>query len=79
MKKSLANQIAKVWNECHAGNTEETKTTAQVLGDAVEIVPTANNDGTAFYHAEEFADIMRAFRVSGYVVLRAGKLIARLY
>ena len=79
MKKSSAKQIAKVWNELHAGNTEDTKTTAQVSEDSVEIVPTANNDGTAFYHAEEFADIMRAFGVSGYLTIRTGKLIARLY
>ena len=79
MKKSLAKQIAKVWNELHAGNTEETKTTAQVSEDSVEIVPTANNDGTAFYHVEDFADVMRAFGVSGYVTFRTGKFVARLF
>ena len=79
MKKSLAKQIAKVWNELHAGNTEEAKTTAQVSEDSVEIVPTANNDGTAFYHVEDFADVMRAFGVSGYVTFRTGKFVARLF
>ena len=79
MKKSLANQIAKVWNEIHAGYTEETKTTAQVSEDCVEIVPIGKNDGMAFHHVEEFADIMRAFGVSGYVTFRTGKFIARLF
>ena len=79
MKKSLAKQIAKVWNEIHAGHTEETMTTAQVSEDCVEIVPTAKNDGMAFHHVEEFADIMRAFDVSGYVTFRTGKFVARLF
>lgn len=79
MEKKLANQIAKVWNEIHAGHTAETMTTAQVSEDCVEIVPTATNDGMAFHHVEEFADIMRAFNVSGYVTFRTGKFIARLF
>jgi hypothetical protein len=54
-------------------------TTAQVSEDCVEIVPTAKNDGMAFHHVEEFADIMRAFDVSGYVTFRTGKFVARLF
>ena len=79
MKKSLANQIAKVWNEIHAGHTAETMTTAQVSEDCVEIAPAALNDGMAFHHVEELADIMRAFNVNGYVTFRTGKFIARLF
>lgn len=79
MKKSLANQIAKVWNELHAGHTAETMTTAQVSEDSVEIVPTATSDGMAFHYVEDFADIMRAFNVSGYITFRAGKFVARLF
>lgn len=79
MNKSLANQIAKLWNEIHAGYTEETKTTAQVSEDCVEIVPVALNDGKTFHYVEVFADIIRAFNVSGYVTFRSGKFIARLF
>jgi hypothetical protein len=79
MKKSLANQIAKVWNEFHSGHTAEAMTTAIVSEDCVDIVPTATNDGMAFYHVEDFADIMRAFNVTGHITFRTGKFIARLY
>lgn len=76
MKKSLANQIAKLWNENFAGSYEPTKTKAEVTqngvkGDyAVEIVPDGINVGNSFHHNEEVTDISRAFKVSSYLSTR---------
>lgn len=77
MKKSLANQIARVWNEKHAGIYEPTKTKAVVMEGGrkddfcVEIIPDKGNDGSSFHHQEEMTDVMRAFKVSSYVALCA--------
>ena len=79
MKKSLANQIARLWNEKHAGIYEPTRTKAVVIecsrpGDFfVEIIPDKGNgnDGSSFHHQEEMTDVMRAFKVSSYVALCA--------
>lgn len=79
MKKSLANQIAKLWNDNFAGSTAATRTSAESDGENVWIKPTDENDGTVFYHNEEFADVMRCFKVSGIVCLRDGQVLARFF
>ena len=90
MTKKLAKQIAELWNSQFAGNTAPTMTKAVVQEPvmklhyakswSVSIVPDGElNDGSAFYHNEEFADVMRTFKVSGYVNLTEGKLVGRLY
>lgn len=79
MKKSLANQIAKLWNENFAGSTAATRTVAESDGENVWIKPTGENDGTCFYHNEEFADVMRCFKVSGIVCIRENQVLARLF
>lgn len=75
MKKALANQIAKLWNENFAGSYEPTRTVAKVGGSSnqdyyVEICPDVTNVGNSFHHIEELADVMRAFKVSAYVTTR---------
>ena len=90
MTKKQAKQIAELWNSQFAGNTAATKTKAVIKEPAmklhyakswsIEIVPEGEtNDGYAFYHNEEFADVMRTFKVSGYVHIEEGKLVGRLY
>lgn len=90
MTKKLAKQIAELWNNQFAGNTEATMTKAVVDEPAqelhyatswsVEIRPDGEiNLGDVFYHNEEFADVIRAFKVSGYVHIVDNKVVARLY
>ena len=79
MKKSLAKQIAKHWNEHFAGSTAATKTVAVAEDTNVYIYPTWENVGDAFYHNEEFADMMRSFEISGLVCIREGKIVARFF
>ena len=79
MKKSLANQIAELWNANFAGFTKETMTEAKVISDTVEIVPAGENDGIVFYHVEELADIARAFHANSLVSFRSGKCIAQIF
>jgi len=84
IKKNKATNIAKIWNELHAGSTEQVKTNAVVVnrgkGDyAVEILPTAENTGTAFYHTEEIADFSRTFKVSSLVSVRDGIAIGKFF
>ena len=85
MKKSLANQIAKLWNENFAGYTEATKTKAVVTDNggndyAVEVNPTDANTGHAFYAHAELSDIERTFKVSAYVSQdENGLLYGRIY
>lgn len=73
MKKALANQIAKLWNENFTGSYEPTKTKAivnknGVNGDfSVEIVPDGINVGNSFHHNDEVTDVSRAFKVSSYM------------
>ena len=68
MKKSVANQIAKVWNAM--STTEATKTKAVIEYGYVVIYPDGENDGRAFFHTEEFVGISAAFRVSSYISVR---------
>ena len=76
MKKSLANQICKLWNENFAGSYEPTRTKAVVEQNgasgeySVEIYPDENNVGNSFHHNEELADVMRAFKVSAYLITK---------
>ena len=68
MKKSVANQIVKVWNSMKA--TEATKTKAVIKYGYVMIYPDGGNDGRTFFHTEEFVGISAAFRVSSYITAR---------
>ena len=89
MTKKLANQIAELWNAQFAGNTAATMTKAVVEKPtlklhyakswSVSIVPDGDNDGYAFYHCEEFADVLRVFKVAGYVHIEDNKVVGRLY
>lgn len=85
MKKSLANQICRLWNESLAGGYEPTKTYAETrkekYGDySVEISPCRENDGISFNRNAELADIERVFGVNAYIMIgRDGKLLARIF
>ena len=86
MEKSLANQIAKLWNDNFAGSYEPTKTMAEVCvcthgGYFVVVHPYGDeNDGHAFYSHNEVSDIARAFRVSSYITQDENhRLCARIY
>ena len=84
MKRSLANQIAKLWNDKHVGSYEPTKTVANVVcgGDdfAVEIHASGYNDGLSFHYVTELASMEQAFKVSAYVTQdEEHKLYARIF
>ncbi len=85
MKKSLANQIAKLWNENFAETTQATRTQAEVVesatGYSVEVKNVGvENDGHAFYMHERITDVERAFKVSAYITQdEEHKLYARIY
>ena len=86
MKKSLANQIAKLWNENHVGSYEPTKTHAtvecSVKGDySVEVHPVGEeNDGHSFHHINTLASIEETFKVSAYITQdEEHKLYARIF
>jgi hypothetical protein len=71
MKRSLANQISKLWNDKHGGSYEPTNTVANVVcgGDdfAVEIHASGDNEGLSFHYVSELASMEQAFKVSAYV------------
>jgi hypothetical protein len=87
MKKSLANQICKLWNEQHVGSYEPTKTHAivcecAVKGDySVEVHPVGEeNDGHSFHHIDTLSNIEGAFKVSAYITQDINnKLYARIF
>lgn len=87
MKKSLANQICKLWNENHVGSYEPTKTQATVCKShikgeySVEVHPCGDeNDGHSFHYIEELTNIEGAFRVSAYITQdEEHKLYARIF
>ena len=87
MKKSLANQIAKLWNEQHAGTYEPTKTQAIVCKSAgkgeysVEVYPFGEkNDGHSFHSIEALASIEGSFKVSAYITQdERNSLYARIF
>ena len=87
MKKSLANQICKLWNENHVGSYEPTKTHAIVRKGSlngeysVEVHPFGElNDGHAFFSMEHVTDIERAFNVSALITQdMEHKLYARIF
>ena len=87
MKKSLANQIAKLWNEKHVGNYEPTKTHAIVWKDAVkgnysvEVHPFGEmNDGHSFHSIKELVSIEGTFKVSAYMTQdEEHRLYARIF
>ena len=74
MKKSLANQICKLWNEQHVGSYEPTKTHAVVCKSAVEndysveVHPVGEeNNGHSFHGIEALVSIEGTFKVSAYI------------
>ena len=86
MKKSLANQIAKLWNDNFAGSYAPTKTKAEVMPDgvgdySVEAHPYGEeNDGHSFHSHNEVSDIERAFKVSAYITQdEEHRLYARIF
>ena len=87
MKKSLANQICKLWNEQHVGNYKPAKTQAIVCkGEvnedySVEVHPIGEeNDGHSFHSHNEVSDIERTFKVSSYITQdMEHKLYARFF
>jgi hypothetical protein len=85
MKKNLANQIARLWNERLAGEYKSTKTYAETLkevtGDyCVEIRPCGDNSGITFHRHAELADLERAFGVNAYISIGSNnKLYARIF
>jgi hypothetical protein len=85
MKKSLANQIANLWNERLAGGYEPTKTYAETRkegnGDyCVEIYPCSENDGRSFHHHKELADIEGVFGVHAFTKIgKDNKLFTRIF
>jgi hypothetical protein len=87
MKKSLANQICKLWNEQHVGSYEPTKTHAVVCKSAVEneysveVHPSGEmNDGHSFHSIEALANIEGALKVSAYITQdEEHKLFARIF
>lgn len=83
MKKNVANQIAKLWNDEHAGSTAETRTHAEVkdscLGYEVRISKEDTNDGASFHHIDSLAAIEAAFKVRSFVSLRDGELVAIIF
>lgn len=83
MKKSLANQIEKLWNESHANYTIATQTHAEVEPDAlgwrVRIQSTGGNCGDSFHCVGELAGIETAFKVSSYVTIWDGKIQAVIF
>lgn len=87
MKKSLANQICKLWNENHVGSYEPTKTQAIVcksvvgIDYSVEVHPVGEkNDGHSFHHIDVLANIVGTFKVSAYITQDGNnKLYARIF
>lgn len=86
MKKSLANQICKLWNEQHAGSYAATKTQAIVCeckktkDYAVEVHPVGENNGHSFHHIDNLTNIEGAFKVSAYITQdENNKLYARIF
>ena len=87
MKKSLANQIAKLWNENHVGSYLPTKTQAIVCKGAingeyaVEVHPSGEmNGGHNFHRIEALVSIETTFKVCAYITHdENNKLYARIY
>lgn len=87
MKKSLANQICKLWNENHVGSYLPTKTLATVCKSAVkedysvEVHPVGDeNYGHSFHGIEALVGIEGTFKVSAYITQdEEHKLYARIF
>jgi hypothetical protein len=86
MKKALARQIARLWNEKHSNYTSGTTTFATAKEDtaihsvySVIISPTGDNDGTCFYQCAELTGIEKAFNVHSYIACRTGKCVAIIF
>lgn len=86
MKKALATQIAKLWNETHSNYTSGTTTFATAVADisneavySVIIKPTGDNDGSCFYQCVALSGIEKAFNVHSYIACRTGKCVAIIF
>jgi hypothetical protein len=86
MKKALAIQIARLWNEHHSNYTSGTTTFATAKADtathsecSVIIKPTGDNDGSCFYQCAELTGIEKAFNVHSYITCRTGKCVAIIF
>ncbi len=85
MKKSLAEQICKLWNDNFTGSYAPTKTKAEVCvvknDYSVEVHPFGEeNNGHSFHSHNEVSDIERAFKVSSYITQdEEHKLYARFF
>lgn len=85
MKKILAEQICKLWNDNFTGSYAPTMTKAEVCGVnddcSVEVRPCGEeNNGHSFHSHNEVSDIERAFKVSSYITLdENNKLYARIF
>ena len=86
MKKDLATQIARLWNEHHSNYTSMTTTFATAKEDtanhsvySVIINPTGDNDGSCFYQCAELSGIEEAFGVHSYITCRTGKCVAMIF
>lgn len=86
MEKTLANQIARLWNDKHSHYTDETATTAKVekgiirpLSFDVLIEPSGANDGMCFHQCRELIAIAHAFGVQTYISIRSGKCIGHIF
>ena len=85
MKKILAEQICKLWNDNFTGSYAPTMTQAEVcvVKDhySVEVHPFGEeNIGHSFHSHKEVSDIERAFNVSSYITQdENNKLYARLF
>ena len=86
MKKALATQIARLWNEHHSNYTNETTTFAVANEDTADhsvysviINPTGDNDGSCFSECAALSGIEKAFGVHSYIACRNGKCIGVIF
>ena len=85
MKKSLAEQICKLWNDNFTGSYAPTMTKAEVCvvkdDYSVEVHPFGQeNNGHSFHSHNEVSDIQRAFKVSSYITQdENNRLYARFF
>lgn len=85
MKKKIANQIAKKWNEDMTSRYALTRTKALVCKKglrqdyAVEILPDGENDGSSFHHLEELVLVEKYYEVHAYVTYLKQGVSARIF
>lgn len=87
MTKSVANQIAKLWNSQFGGFTEETRTEAVVKeckllktpSYSVDIIPTGANDGRAFFRVDELSFVAHTFKASSHIIYINEQCVGRIH